>query len=297
MFKKLLKYDLKAVWRLWWIMLPVLPLAGLAGAVAVRFMTSNVLAFSDKVSLQLLSAILSGIMTIILIVCIGTIVLSFALTFILMYYRFYKHLFSDEGYLTFTLPVSRRAILLSKTLNGVIWTLLHGLLAFLSLGIFVVVAIPAEDGALINTEIYAELAEVMGKVLPEVWEQTGAWLIVYAVEYLLIMLVGIVSSVCTIHLCITIGSVIAKKAKLLAAVGIYYGVSILLSLVGQIGVSVIASAMSVGLIDYIDKLINNGTVWGAVALMLLLFIAMEAAMCAVLYCITQWLIDRKLNLA
>ncbi len=42
-------------------------------------------------------------------------------TFIVITVRFYKNLFSDEGYLTRTLPVTSGQHLLSKTIAGSIW--------------------------------------------------------------------------------------------------------------------------------------------------------------------------------
>ena len=53
--------------------------------------------------------------------------ISFA-TSLLTAIRFYKNLFSDEGYLTLTLPVTRGQHLFSKTIVGTAWCLLDQLL-------------------------------------------------------------------------------------------------------------------------------------------------------------------------
>ena len=62
------------------------------------------IALMDEYSLSLFS--LLGLL--ISIGCIFLIYSSMWVTFFLTYWRYYKNLFSDEGYLTFTLPVSRK---------------------------------------------------------------------------------------------------------------------------------------------------------------------------------------------
>lgn len=45
-------------------------------------------------------------------------------TFFVVVHRFYRNLFTDEGYLTLTLPVTANQIVLSKTLAGALWLLI-----------------------------------------------------------------------------------------------------------------------------------------------------------------------------
>ena len=47
------------------------------------------------------------------IACVMAIIASAVVTELLVFVRFYKNFFTDEGYLTFTLPVSRKDLLLS----------------------------------------------------------------------------------------------------------------------------------------------------------------------------------------
>ena len=61
MFKKLLKYDMMAVWRLWWIAVMIVPIAAVVGSAMLRFIiegTENLM-FEDPIStLLLMGAIL-----------------------------------------------------------------------------------------------------------------------------------------------------------------------------------------------------------------------------------------------
>lgn len=55
------------------------------------------------------------------------------LTMVLLVMRFYKSLFTDEGYLTFTLPVKSHQLIISKLSTATIWILIDGFLVILSL--------------------------------------------------------------------------------------------------------------------------------------------------------------------
>ena len=46
--------------------------------------------------------------------------------------RYYKNIYTDEGYLTNTLPVTARQIVLSKLFTSIIWTMLTGIVVSLS---------------------------------------------------------------------------------------------------------------------------------------------------------------------
>ena len=117
MFKKLLKYDMKATWRVWWILIPSLFGLSTLFALSLRIITETAEQENPHVFTILLSLLSMLFMSIAYIGFFGSIVMTEVLVFV----RFYKNLFTDEGYLTFTLPVSRPTILLSKTVNAPNW--------------------------------------------------------------------------------------------------------------------------------------------------------------------------------
>ena len=96
MLSKLLKYEFRATGR---IMLPVYALllvscggCTLFGSLLGRYPESTVLSVVQTVFATLFGVTTFGMLL---------------LTLVLMVYRFYKNLMTDEGYLMFTLPVSR----------------------------------------------------------------------------------------------------------------------------------------------------------------------------------------------
>ena len=50
---------------------------------------------------------------------------------ILIMYRYYTNLFTDEGYLTFTLPAKTSSILTAKVINAIIWSTYTFVILFL----------------------------------------------------------------------------------------------------------------------------------------------------------------------
>lgn len=116
MLKKLIKYDFKALNRYLLLIHAFL----LAAAAAVRIFLTEPLRIGDSRSVIVSTF---GIILFVLI-AVG---ISFA-TSLLTAIRFYKNLFSDEGYLTLTLPVTRGQHLFSKTIVGTAWCLLDQLL-------------------------------------------------------------------------------------------------------------------------------------------------------------------------
>lgn len=114
MLGKLIKYEFKATAR---IFLPLFA-ALLAVSAITRLM----------VGLRLETPhVISMVLSIMLMVA------AFVMTLILTIQRFYKNFMTDEGYLTFTLPVSTGRLIWSKLIVAVIWIVVCSVVAILSL--------------------------------------------------------------------------------------------------------------------------------------------------------------------
>lgn len=279
MFKKLLKYDMLSVSRLWWIAAMIVPIATVVAGLLVRFLTS----FQPHNIVTTLIVIAAGILT---FICIMAVFLSFILTEVLVFVRFYKHLFTDEGYLTFTLPVSRKQIFFAKTVNAMIWFVVHGLLL---VGAFVLFFVTAPGDLL-------EKLDAVGYVFRTIWDAAGAWTILFAVELVIWLLLSTLQGITMVHLCITIGAVIAKKAKVIAAIGIYYVMNYAFTFIYQL----LFYAFVYGIIPGFDSLAPELSLNGGctqLSLVLLIAICITGVFTTVLYNLTQFLLDRKLNLA
>ena len=293
MLGKLLKYDLKSVWRIWWIAAVSAFGASFVGAFALRVCLtvptlSTAEAFTNReILIMILAGILCGL-------AVLAIVASVFLMEILVYWRFYKHFFSDEGYLTFTLPVSRKTLLLSKTLNAVIWTVAHAILIAVCLVVFLAFAPPetADSGFFNPIALRA-----VGEAISMLFHGMGAgWFFAYAFGVLLILAGSLMFSISLVHYCITLGAIIAKKAKLLAAIGMYYLITTVLSFLSQTVITVFSLFMTVRFVAFMVLLTPHAAAC-AVWLIILLVATVIAALASVMYFWTLGNLERKLNLA
>ena len=224
MFLKLLKYDMKAVFRMWWLVLPVLPVFILLDAVIARIFTQILADAFTNTDFFLTDGMLA-LMILVMLVCyfafIGVTVLLAATVFyteFLVLYRFFKNLFTDEGYLTFTLPAKRSTILLSKTVNSIFWILLHYLILAVGAVFIFLFAIPTiNKDFLFGFTLFGELATQFFKAVAESW----GWLIVIIIEAIILSVLTAISTISIFHFCFTLGAIIVKKCKLLAGIGVY----------------------------------------------------------------------------
>ena len=278
MLRKLLKYDFGAVIKLWCIgALAVLVLA-LGGGVCIRVLESD-RSFHGIITL----AAGMGIFLAYLGICAFSV-----LSLILMLMRFYKNFFTDEGYLTFTLPVKLHTVLNSKLILIFTMMALTGL--WIGMSVFIALAVGVESLPEIMENIGLALKEL--RLIIEEGQCQG-WVALYIVEAILISVLSSLTSHLFIFCCITFGSIVAKKAKVAAAIGIYFGANFVFSIVLSIFMSFGMSAFVVWIST------AEGAVFYAfeiVALAMFGIIALEAMLCSMLYTLEYRLLDRKLNL-
>lgn len=154
-------------------------------------------------------------------------------------YRFYKSRFTDEGYLTFTLPVKTSHIFLSSALHMLIWGVISGIVLLLSGCICIFVGIPfGEDTVTIGAffDGLREIFSIYAEVFP--WE-----------AYLPVLPVTLICGIVLPMSCIVIGSVLAKKLKILASIGIMYGCSALTSVISGMITAVTTVMFTQGIIS------------------------------------------------
>ena len=204
---------------------------------------------------------------------------------VILLYRFYKSKFTDEGYLTFTLPVKTTEIFWSSFVNILLWLLIT--IAIVVAIVFVVILFGTAETGLINRDVFVVIGELIDFFAGEDWiavltESGGAaYLVILVLTALVSPLYALFVPMC----CITVGAVLAKKHKILASFGIYYGVNFV--------VGIITSVATV--VPSLFLLSNNDiamyyTVSGAVQLTITTALTLGA------YFLTIYLMKHKLNL-
>ena len=146
MFKKLLKHDFQSLKR---IGIPLLILV-LISTVVISVFVATVIPNDYGENVEVFEIVFTVFVAFSVLAILATpLILQ-----IMVYENFYRTLTTDEGYLTFTLPVKAKEIIFSKLTNGVIWTLISGAAVFVSVIIIAVVAILATgDGSFGSTTV------------------------------------------------------------------------------------------------------------------------------------------------
>ncbi len=264
MLGKLMKYEFKATGRM------ILPLYGALIIFAIiNRLTFPLLEVGGPISIP---AVLAMFVYVFIIIAI------FVLTFILMIQRFYKNLFSDEGYLMFTIPVQSWKHILTKLLTSIVWIVVSLIITMISVLILA-----------INMEFISIIPAYYKAIVEHVFNYAGVHAFILGAEGILLMLVGLASSILIIYCSISIGQLF-QKHKLLASFGAYLVISTVIQTVGSVIMLILG--LSANINEWIINLPPLTLGYTAVNVLLLSTVILSAAM----YFIINYIISRKLNL-
>lgn len=274
MLKKLLRYDFKAVFKYWWIAALVSFVLSIGGGICIKLLGS------EKI---LPEAIYIISILVIVSVVISYVVFSFLST-ILVFTRFYKNFFTDEGYLTFTLPVKRTQLLNSKLILSVTTSIVTMLTCIFN--ILIMICIGLAD------VIFTKGFWVNAKYLFDTLVNDAGWyLLLYVLELFILLLLSTIFSSLFLFICISFASIITKKAKVITAIGIYYGANTIFTFIMQIFFMFGIPSLSYWMSDL--PAASEHPMTSLIFLGILLFMGI---FCMLLYTLQYWMIDHKLNL-
>ena len=199
--------------------------------------------------------------------------------------------------LTFTLPVKRSTLYLSKVLTAAIVETATLLIFLLGVVLILLIAPPSTyPGQIINPVALTGVGDVFGYLAAGIFGISGGgWTVVWVIAALPFLLLSQLYASGLVFLCMTIGSVIAKKHKLLAAIGLYYGFTAAISFISQFA----TLFLSGGLVSTIAIAAQGGTALLGINVTAIILIAnlVAAILAALLHFITVHLLEKKLNLA
>ena len=208
MFAKLLKHEFKSCAGLMGLLSLASLVLGAAGGFMLRYIVQSAdrMMEEDSVGVLLMILLVFSLLTLFALLMAGWIYLCV---------QFYKRKFTDQGYLTFTLPVRSWQIYLSSFLNILLWSAILTASLFLAfVGIFAI--------GLMNTELWEEIVRSFSEMpFEEVFSDFDFMNPLYTIG----------QSLCSIMImmnCMTFGAVLAKKHKVLTAIGIYYVLSLVM---------------------------------------------------------------------
>ena len=219
MLGKLLKHEWKAVWKVPVLLIAVLMitavLAGLTFALPVWD--------SEWVGLPLSGMMLILMFYFAMIATVLGITIYFAV-------RYYKNMFTDEGYLTHTLPVTARQLLLNKTITMSVWNLLAMIAVAASVFVFLVImflALAPKDGSFARDLVEAVKLwpEALNSPYMDGFES-------FCFGALFTVLVGAFSNTMMLIGAISLGQMV-RKHRILGAVGAYFGFQIIIQILSS----------------------------------------------------------------
>ncbi len=281
MFAKLLKYEWKANAKLLGILSAVAALLGVfACVIASVFLPLCVnMVFVDH-DTSIITAVALSFFWLFLVISIS--VYAVAVTFILAY-RFYKNKFTDEGYLTFTLPVTSKQIFLSSFVNMTLWNTIASVITLVTIYSSLIMLL-----SIISDFDFELIFDLAVDVIEYFTLSEGLFAVVQIVLALVSYLLAFITSIVTIHASITIGAVIVKRFKILAAIGIYYAINF--------GMSMLVSFAQY-IPSFVMLITPSDVVVGFTQIAILLVqILIYAAIIVVGYKVSIKLMDEKLNL-
>lgn len=285
MLGKLLKYDFRSLAR---IILPATLLAAattVLGAGALKLIISVI---AEGESSFVRSAVTVGL-TLVVIASVLAIIAYSVVSAIFIYARFYKNFFTDEGYLTFTLPVKTHTLLLSKLISYIVWGLICMVAVVAFIAIFVLFG-TAPAGSLINADAWNGFLDFLKNIY-------------FSTPYASVMgtLSFFIQSICSglmIFLAISIGCTVANKHKLVTSVAFYFVLNTALQIISTVFIMCIGLFYAENTVFFNAVLVNDtaaptafvGSLLGSSSLF-------YAAIAVIEFFVINHIMKKKLNLA
>lgn len=274
MLGKLLKHEWKAVWKI-----PVLLIGILMAAAVMAGMTFHLPIWeSEWVGLPL-----SGVMMIITFY-IAIIAVSLGIT-IYFAVRYYRNMFTDEGYLTNTLPVTAHQLLLSKVITMFAWNLINFVAIAASVAVFVGMIVLAfmepGDGRTI-VDAFMDMIDTDLWDSPYMQEFEG-----FCVSLIVLFFASSFSGTMIMIASITIGQMV-RKHRILGAFGAYFAINTVMQIVSTV-------IMFPFMINTFDNVYVE-TPFPLMTMMYFISAAVSVAIGVGLYFLSEYLVRRQLEL-
>lgn len=268
MVRKLFKHEFLALARLF------IPVYAIFIAMSVF---GRVLQFFESDSM--VYSIISTFSLIVYFVAVFAVIL---LTMIFCVIRFYKNLFTNEGYLTFTLPTTPTKLILVKLVTATAFEIATVLTVLFSLSI------------LTMGEAYSEIVKAAVYLLKILEGHLGVHLWLYIFEIIVALILATGTGLLLYYSCITVGQMF-RKNRILAAVGVYFAYYIINQIISTIITIIVSFGINEQLMEKIAAFVGAHMI-GSIHTVLLTVMAFSLALSAVYFFIIRFIIKRKLNL-
>lgn len=286
MLGKLIKHEWKNVYKIGGIMLIALLSVTLIGSLyfSSPMWTNLFNEGGESDSLVSVMGVLMGIGS--LIVCIITVIGVVYGIMIYLGVRFYRSMYTDEGYLAHTLPVTPHQLLGSKLIVGGIWMLIVTVVAMLSIIVLgFSMAASIVEGVQPGISLWEVLREAVSELIELYDTEMGIDVVHYIVVMALTIILGSFTSIMMVYGALTIGQ-LSKKYKAMMGILAYFGLGLVNMIISMV-VSMLnmASTITRGMNGEMSM---NTTYDSSLIISMVMGVA--------LYFLSYFIIKKKLNL-
>ena len=294
MLGKLMKYEWKNIWKAGSLMLLGMFIVTLIGCIALYMLGASDSFDNNNMSAGQTWLMISSFVALLILYVIMLLASTWGML-IFLGIRFFRSMYTDEGYLSHTLPVTANQLFLSKVLVSGLWYLfisvgigvsVLALILSMMMGVFNIGELSSEL-AQYNGNIWAFLSDGIYELGRFYEEQMGLNLLHYGITMLLTFVVGPFTAMITLFGALTIGQ-LSSRHKGLMGILTYAGITILSSIVGSTVQSVFM--FSAGVISSSSGFSMTSNTAYDVSILTNVLIA------AVMYGISYYILNRKLNL-
>lgn len=291
MLGKLIKHEWKSIGKVGGMMLLAMLVVTIIGCILIQVTSIGEMFTNDNVEDVQVIGMVFGVMTSVIIYMLMLCSVTYGM-FIYLGVRFYKTMYTDEGYLIHTLPVTAHQILGSKLLVSGLWYLF--ITAAIVISVFTLI-FSAISGML--TEFLAEegigLWEAIGEIIDEIavaYEEIGFDLVRYGITMVILLLLGPFSGLMTLFGALTIGQ-LSRKYKALMGILVYFGLMLINMVIAMIVQMVVTINQTVNIIANPNSMetFNMNATYDASMII-------SIAMGAIMYVVSYLIITKKLNL-
>ncbi len=278
MLKKLFAHEWKDTWRLMAILNAAVILLTLCGLIV----------FNKKGLGQLFEGIdryegsagfiIAGVGTYTFIYFVMIAALSITST-LYFFIRFYKNLYTDQGYLMHTLPVTEHELIWSKTFVAMIWRVISTVVAVAA--VFTLIA------SMIGKDFWDGLGEAFDEISVNIGSGKGVLVIVL---FLIGSIASTLFSIFMGYTAVSIGQQFAKN-RALASIGVYLGMNFAINLITNLFTQGIVIGMS-----YSETVNRWEPTENTFIIAFLIGDLIVIAASAGLYALTHHFMKKKLNL-
>ncbi len=267
MVKKLFKYEIAAYLRVWVPAQLILLVVALFGRAAQLLEADNF--------------VYEALFSFTLIIYATCVIASISFTMIFAIIRYYRNLFTSQGYLSFTLPVSASQHIFVKTATAVLFNIASVIVAFIS---FIIISMG---------DFFVEFMKAVGYLSNIAFKAVGSDFVFYIIEAIVLLIIYITTSYMLYIVCITIGQK-ANKGRIgfaILAYGVIYVITQIIYTVIQTTVLFLPPERFEAIGKYCVKNAEWLTHIGLISL-----IVINVALALIYFFVSRRIIIKKLNL-